>query len=141
MASNWNNRISTDDESDWNGALGEHDPDDNHVIPRAIVNHYNPVAMRTYYLSGMGPGSDAIIEDAQSRLWRTSSDYLDHSFDNSDSTGTTAPTAVQKLPLVQFWKGLITPFDIAYQQCKIKWASSASEDKKNMNNQRQIKGK
>jgi hypothetical protein len=129
LASSWNNGISTEAESDWNGALGEHDPDDNHVVPRAIMNLHNPVAMRTYDLSGMGPGSDAIFEDAHNPdCGDASSDYVDHSFDNSDSTGTTAPTAVRKLPLVEFRKRLITHFDIAYQRREIKWPSSARKE-------------
>jgi hypothetical protein len=55
------------------------------------MNLHNPVAMRTYDLSGMRPGSDAIVEDTHNPDCgnATSSDYLDHSFDNSDSTGTT----------------------------------------------------
>ncbi len=39
--------------SDWDEPLGQHDPDDFAVIPRAIFNLRNPVAMRSYDLSGM----------------------------------------------------------------------------------------
>jgi hypothetical protein len=57
LSTSWNNGIPTID-SEWDGPLGEHHPEDNCIIPQAICNIHNPVAMRTFDLSGMGPGSD-----------------------------------------------------------------------------------
>jgi hypothetical protein len=127
LARNWNNGISTTSStSDWDGALEEHDPEDYNVIPQAIMNLHNPVAMRTYDLSGMGPGSDATGD-------------FDENENNSDNCGNnhvdnnnhaqhlcippTVPTKVWKIPLVEFRKRLIIHFDIAYQRHEIKWPS------------------
>ena len=50
--------------------MGQYDEEDFGVLPAAIRNLNNPVAMRSYYLLGMaGPGSDAILtEDAGEEL-------------------------------------------------------------------------
>ncbi|KAI2492141.1 Plant transposon protein [Fragilaria crotonensis] len=47
----------------WDGEMGQYDEEDYGVFPSAIRNLNNPVAMRSYDLSGMGPGSDAILTD------------------------------------------------------------------------------
>jgi hypothetical protein len=43
--------------------MGHYKEEDFGVLSTAIWNLNNPVAMRSYDLSGMGPGSDAILTD------------------------------------------------------------------------------
>lgn len=46
--------------------MGQYDEEDFGVLPAAIRNLNNPVAMRSSDdLSGMGPGSDAILTDGE----------------------------------------------------------------------------
>jgi hypothetical protein len=57
----------------WDGEMGQYDEEDFALLPAAIRNLNNPVAMRSYDLSGMGPGSDAILTDCdelESYDWR-----------------------------------------------------------------------
>lgn len=112
--------------SDWDGPLGENDPDDNCVIPQAIMNLHNPVEMRAYDLSGMGPGDDACLEVAHNPD-NGEDDIADRLLDSDNhhtcNTVPTLPTKVWKLSLAEFRKRLIIHFDIAYQRHEIKWPS------------------
>lgn len=49
------------DTGGWDSDMGQYDEEDFGVLPAAIRNLNNPVAMR----SGMGPGSDAILTDGE----------------------------------------------------------------------------
>ncbi|KAI2490063.1 Plant transposon protein [Fragilaria crotonensis] len=112
----WNNGVSTVN-SDWDGPLGEHSPEDDYIIPQAIRNLHNPVAMRTYDLSGMGPGSD--IEEAENSYdvrvdnpSHSSNPENDHESEEEEQAA--VPIVVRNLSLADFRKRLITHFDIAY---------------------------
>ncbi len=93
--------------SAWNGPLGEHNPEDDCVIPQAICNLHNPVSMRTHDLSGMGNTyADGILDNAS---------HSEHN-ENETPEQTAVPIVVRNLSLVEFRKRLIKHFDIAYQQ-------------------------
>ncbi|KAI2507621.1 Plant transposon protein [Fragilaria crotonensis] len=131
FATTWNNGVSTVD-SEWDGPLGEHSPEDDCVIPQAIRNLHNPVAMRTYDLSGMGPGSDTFPDtiacaDGTAVLDDNTSDNQEHSNDDVlIAEQADVPVGVRNLSLVEFRKRLITHFDIAYHRRQIKWPRSRS---------------
>ena len=127
-ASTWNNGIPIV-HSDWDGPLGEHNPEDYNVIPQAILNLHNPVAMRAYDLSGMGPGSDTFYVD---NCDNNDSHAFSHNNDTSNCTASidttqAAPIVLRNLPLAEFRKRLIKHFDISYQRRQIKWPSSAKK--------------
>jgi hypothetical protein len=129
FATTWNNEVSIVN-SDWNGPLGEHNPEDDCVIPQAICNLYNPVSMQTYNLSGMGPGSDTLpdVVEEENTYADGILDNASHSEQNENETPeqTAVPIVVRNLSLVEFRKHLIKHFDIAYQQRQIKWPSARS---------------
>ena len=128
FATTWNNGVSTVD-SEWDGPLGEHHPEDDCVIPQAIRNLHNPVSMRTYDLSGMGPGSDTLPDVVEEEnAYSDGIDNASHSEQNENETPeqTAVPIVVRNLSLVEFRKRLIKHFDIAYQQRQIKWPSARS---------------
>ena len=65
LSAPWQGGISTartDDEEmgGWDSELGQYHEEDFRVLRRAVFNLNNPVAMRSYDLLGIGPGSDVI---------------------------------------------------------------------------------
>jgi hypothetical protein len=124
LSTSCNNGIPTID-SKWDGPLGEHHPEDNCIIPQAICNIHNPVAMRTFDLSGMGPGSG--IDEADN-VYDNAQDNPSHRSNqgNDDKAKEQAAVlmAIRNLSLADFRKRLITHFDIAYQRREIKWPSA-----------------
>jgi hypothetical protein len=124
FTNNWNNGIPASDpsvpSSDWDGPLGEHDPDDFAVIPRAIMNLHNPVAMRSYDLSGMGPGADTVLA-ADTNNSNVSEDIPLDEAHNNNSTSNSGATLVRSLSLAEFRRRLIIHFAIAYRRREIRW--------------------
>jgi hypothetical protein len=108
----------------WGGEMGNYDEEDFGVLPAAIRNLNNPVAMRSFDLSGMGPGSDAILSDGEElRQYVEESAAVDND-DTSCSSHNHMNNQVQlvrKLSLAEFRKRLIVHFDIAYHQGEVKW--------------------
>ena len=129
FATAWNNRVWTVN-SDWNGPPGEHNPEDDCVIPQTVCNLHNPVSMQTYDLSGMGPGSGMLpdVVEEQENAYADGIDNASHSEQNGNETPkhTAVPILVRNLSLVEFHKCLIKHFDIVYQQRQIKWPSARS---------------
>ena len=116
--------------SDWDGPLGEHSAEDHGIIPQAIRNLHNPVAMRSYDLSGMGPGSDTFFSDIETEnVYANGVDNASHQHQHNENTTAeqaVVPTVVRNLSLSEFRKRLIMHFDIAYQRREVKWPSARS---------------
>ena len=102
----------------WDGEMGQYDDEDFAVLPAAIRNLNNPVAMRSYDLSGMGPGSDAILADGEEL-----ENYVEESIavDVDNSRDDNQVELVRKLSLAEFRQRLIIHFDIAYHREEVRW--------------------
>ena len=116
----WDGRVATttpaggqDDEvqGSWDGEMGQYDEEDFAVLPAAIRNLNNPIAMRSYDLSGMGPGSDAILTDCDEL---ESYDLEERIAVGNDNSTDDQVELVRKLSLAKFRQRLIIHFDIAY---------------------------
>jgi hypothetical protein len=128
----WDGGISTsaaaagqDDEMSgggWDGEMGQYDEEDFGVLPAAVRNLNNPVAMRSYDLSGMGPGSDAILTNGEElENYVEESAAVDNDDSCSDQNVNNQVELVRKLSLAEFRKRLIIHFDIAYHRGEVKW--------------------
>jgi hypothetical protein len=95
----------------WDGEMGQYDEEDFAVLPAAIRNLNNPIAMRSYDLSGMGPGSDAILTDCDEL---ESYDLEERIAVGNDNSTDDQVELVRKLSLAKFRQRLIIHFDIAY---------------------------
>jgi DDE superfamily endonuclease len=130
LSAPWEGAVPTntveDDEvmGGWDGEMGQHDDEDFDVLPAAIRDLNNPVEMRNYDQSGMGPGSDAILTDEE--LADCVEEMSQQATDDDTSTSILAGSPdhvqlVRKLSLAEFRKRLIVHFDIAYNRGEVKW--------------------
>ena len=107
----------------WDGEMGQHDKEDFGVLPAAIRDLNNPVALRNYDQSGMGPGCDAILTDKEVAdcVEEMSQQVTDDDTTTSILAGSDHVQLVRKLSLAEFRKRLIVHFDIAYNLGEVKW--------------------
>ena len=107
----------------WDGEMGQHDEEDLGALPLAIRNLNNPVAMRSYNQSEMGPGSDAILTDEELAEYLEEASQVTEDDDDTSNilAGSDHVQLVRKLSLDEFRKRLTVHFDIAYQRGEVKW--------------------
>jgi len=103
--------------------MGQHDEEAFGVLPVVVRNLNNPVAMRSYDNSAMGPGSDAILTDEELAEYLEEASQVSEDDDNTSTilAGSDHVQLVRKLSLAEFRKRLIVHFDIAYQRGEVKW--------------------
>ena len=107
----------------WDGEMGQYDEEDFAVLPAAIRNLNNPVAMRSYDLSGMGPGSDAILTDGEELETYVEECIASNAANNNHSSNDQAEL-VCELSLAEFRQRLINHFNIAYHRGEVEWPTT-----------------
>ena len=106
----------------WEGQLGVFDISDFTTgLPFALRRLTNPLVMRQYDSSGMGPGMNEIIDD-DAEEESVDDDISNHSnLQNNPSTVDDGVNKVHELSQEAFQKRLIEHFDILFKKNKIKW--------------------
>ena len=89
--------------SNCNGPLGEHNPDDDNVFSEVTCILCNPMTMQMYNLSGMGPGLNTFRDiEEEENVYVDSIDDASHNQHNKSTTAEQAavPIVVRNASLV-----------------------------------------
>jgi hypothetical protein len=106
LSTSCNNGIPTID-SKWDGPLGEHHPEDNCIIPQAVRNIHNPLAIRTFDFLEW-------VQEVTLMKW-TMFTTTTETIPGTAAIKKMIPIAFRNLSLADFRKRfLITHFNIAY---------------------------